>query len=93
MLAPGQVASQEISGCGAFTPYSAMSATRTALAAAELALSTDEIGYQRWAGADKDALFLNLQPSDFWKSLRFGRVPSFIPRKTFIRKDCPCCSS
>lgn len=93
MLEPGQVTSQEISGCGAFTPYSAITATRTAVAAVELALTTDDIGYQRWAGADKDALSLNLHPSDFWTSLRSGRVPSFIPRQSYIREGCPCCSS
>jgi hypothetical protein len=93
MLAPGQVTSQEISGCGAFTPYSAITATRTAIAAVELALTSDDIGYQRWAGSDKDALSLNLQPSDFWTSLRSGRVPSFILRQSYIHEGCPCCRS
>lgn len=93
MLEPGQVTSQEISGCGAFTPYSAITATRTAIAAVELALTSDEIGYQRWAGVDKDALSLNLRPSDFWTSLRTGRIPSFITRQSYIRGGCPCCSS
>jgi molybdopterin/thiamine biosynthesis adenylyltransferase len=93
MLAPGQVTSQEISGCGAFTPYSAITATRTAIAAVELALTSDDIGYQRWAGSDKDALSLNLQPSEFWTSLRSGRVPSFILRQSYIHEGCPCCRS
>jgi molybdopterin/thiamine biosynthesis adenylyltransferase len=93
MLIQGQVTSQEISGCGAFTPYSAITATRTAIAAVELALTTDEIGYKRWAGNDKDAMNLNLKPSDFWLSLRTGRVATFITRNSYIKKGCPCCSN
>lgn len=93
MLAAGQSPSREISGCGAFTPYSAISATRTALLAAELALPDAEAGYHRWAGSDESALELNLRPSDFWRALREGKVPAFVPRSSYIRKGCPCCGN
>lgn len=93
MLEPGQSPSQEISGCGAFTPYSAITATRTALLAAELSLPNTEIGYHRWAGAIDSAKALNLRPSDFWYALRNGKVPTFVPRESYIRDNCPCCCS
>lgn len=93
MLAPGQFPTQEISGCGAFTPYSAITATRTALLAAELALPDSEIGYHRWAGSDASAVALNLHPSNFWNALRTGRVQPFLPRQSYIREGCPCCTS
>lgn len=92
MLAPGQSPSQEISGCGAFTPYSAITATRTALLAAELSLPDAETGYHRWAGADTSAAALGLLPSDFWKTLRKGPALPFVPRQSYIREGCPCCS-
>ena len=93
MLAPGQSPSQEISGCGAFTPYSAITATRTALLAAELALPDAETGYHRWAGSDASAVDLGLRPSDFWNALRKGQALPFVPRQSYIRKGCPCCSN
>jgi molybdopterin/thiamine biosynthesis adenylyltransferase len=93
MLAPGQSPLREISGCGAFAPYSAISATRTALLAAELALPDAEIGYHRWAGSDEMAVELNLRPSDFWLALREGKAQTFVARKSYIREGCPCCGN
>jgi len=93
MLEPGQSSSQEISGCGAFTPYSAITATRTALLAAELALPGAAIGYHRWAGSDESAAALNLRPSSFWHALREGRTLPFITRESYLRDGCPCCGN
>ncbi len=93
MLAPGQSPLQEISGCGAFTPYSAVSATRTALLATDLSLPNTDVGYHRWAGSDDDAKAVNLRPSEFWYALRNGRAHSFVSREKYIRGDCQCCNS
>lgn len=93
MLAPGQSPQQEISGCGAFTPYSGITATRTALLAAELALPEAELGYHRWAGSNAAAANLSLQPSDFWNALRCGQALPFVTRQSYLRKNCPCCSN
>lgn len=93
MLTPEQSPLQEISGCGAFTPYSAISATRTALLATELSFPNADIGYHRWAGNDNDAIELNLHPSEFWKALRNGNALPFVTRNKYIRGDCKCCSS
>jgi len=92
MLELGQSPSQEISGCGAFTPYSAITATRTALLATELSLPNAEVGYHRWAGPDDMAVALNLYPSEFWHALRNGKVATFISRDIYARNGCPCCS-
>lgn len=92
LLMAGQEVTQEINGCGAFTPYSAISATRTALLAVELVLG-DEQGYHRWAGTGKQAKHFGLQPSVVWDGLRSGRLPAFLPKEDYQRLDCPCCTA
>lgn len=92
-LEPGQTPLQEVSGCGAFTPYSAISATRTALLAVELTFPNAAIGYHRWAGNDEQAKTLNLKPSEFWHALKIGNASPFVLRKDYIRGDCKCCSN
>jgi molybdopterin/thiamine biosynthesis adenylyltransferase len=92
LLMAGQDVVQEINGCGAFTPYSAIAATRTALLAVELVLG-DEQGYHRWAGAGNQAQHFGLQPSSAWESLRSGHLPTFLSKEQYQRADCPCCSA
>lgn len=93
MLAPGQSPAQEVSSCGTFVPYSCVSATRTALLATELALPNAECGYQRWAGSDVNAKIFFLRPSNFWRALSGGRVKQFVPRQSYVRRDCSCCGN
>jgi molybdopterin/thiamine biosynthesis adenylyltransferase len=92
-LKPGQFPTREISSCGSFTPYSAITATRTALLAAELALPDAALGYHRWSRDDSSAKKLELTPSSFWRMLVNGKVPSFIENSVFHQKDCLCCNS
>lgn len=93
MLKYGQNPSQAISSCGSFTPYSAITATRTALLAAELSLPGALLGYHRWTGEESSAKKLELEPSQFWQLLSAGKVPAFIETEKFHRRDCTCCNN
>lgn len=90
LLAPEQRVSRQLTGCGAFTPYSSIDATQTALLAAERVLAGEPI-YARWAGDARVATEENIQPSETYLALRAGRIPSQINTCEFAHPRCPCC--
>lgn len=91
LLEPSQQISVELNGCGAFTPYSAMDATRTALLAVELALATEGPSYSRWVGPGLQAQQRDLRPSPVWYALRESRIKSALTKEDYRRQGCPCC--
>jgi molybdopterin/thiamine biosynthesis adenylyltransferase len=93
LLKPRQDVVRALNGCGAFTPYSAIDATRTALLAVELALDATLDGYYRWAGAGEQAKQQGLVPSDVWEAVRAQRIPLFVPKAEYIQTGCPCCGN
>lgn len=93
LLEPGQQVSRELNGCGAFTPYSCVDATRTALLAVELALDSEGPSYRRWVGTGKQALQYGLQPSGVWFALHESRTKTFLMKDEYRRSGCPCCGS
>lgn len=92
LIAEGQRVTRQLTGCGAFTPYSSIDATRTALLAAEHVLSNIP-SYSRWVGDDTLAKAEGIRPSQAYDSLRAGRIPTNIPPSTFAQPGCPCCGA
>ena len=90
LIAEGQRVTRQLTGCGAFTPYSSIDATRTALLAAEHVLSNIP-SYSRWVGDDTLAKAERILPSQAYDALRAGRIPTNIPSSTFAQPGCPCC--
>lgn len=88
----GQVVTRQLTGCGAFTPYSSIDATRTALIATEHVIN-QTLGYSRWAGEVAQANKANIRPSDTYWSLRSQRIPAFLLPSDFTHQNCPCCSA
>lgn len=91
LLAPGQKVTRQLTGCGAFTPYSALDATRTAILAAERVL-TDVPLYSRWAGEAVLAKAEGIRPSATYDALRTRRIALDITPSEFAQPRCPCCS-
>lgn len=91
LIESGQVVTRQLTGCGAFTPYSSIDATRTALMAVEHVIN-QTLGYSRWAGDPTQANKANIRPSDTYWSLRFQRIPAFLSPSDFTQPHCPCCS-
>lgn len=92
LIESGQVVTRQLTGCGAFTPYSALDATHTALLATERALA-DVPAYARWAGTGVLATTEGIRPSDTYHALRSGRIPSLINPSQYAHEKCSCCSS
>ncbi|WP_288841660.1 ThiF family adenylyltransferase [uncultured Deefgea sp.] len=90
LIAPGQTISRQLTGCGAFTPYSSIDATRTALLATELVLS-GHIVYTRWAGDGELAHRAGIATSPTYRALRDLRIPSTLKPEEFAQAGCPCC--
>lgn len=90
LLAPGQKVTRQLTGCGAFTPYSALDATRTAVLATERVLSNVPL-YSRWAGDATFAKAEGIQPSATHDALRAQRIASDITPSEFAQPRCPCC--
>jgi len=92
LIAPGQKITRQLTGCGAFTPYSALDATRTAILAAERVLTNIPL-YSRWAGEAVLAKAEGIQPSATYDALRTRRIASDITPSEFAQPRCPCCGS
>ncbi|QXN25638.1 ThiF family adenylyltransferase [Shewanella putrefaciens] len=91
LIAPGQKVTRQLTGCGAFTPYSALDATRTAVLAAERVLTNTPL-YSRWAGEAVLAKAEGIQPSATYEALRTQRIASDVIPSEFAQPRCPCCS-
>jgi molybdopterin/thiamine biosynthesis adenylyltransferase len=91
LIKPGQVVTRQLTGCGAFTPYTAIDATRTALIAAEHVIN-QMLGYSRWVGDTTQANNANISPSDTYWALRSQRISTFLSSSDFTHPECPCCS-
>lgn len=91
LMAPGQKVTRQLTGCGAFTPYSALDATRTATLAAERVL-TDVPLYSRWAGEAVLAKTEGIQSSATYDALRTRRIASDVTPSEYAQPRCPCCS-
>lgn len=90
LIAPGQKVTRQLTGCGAFTPYSALDATRTAVLAAERVLANAPL-YSRWAGEAVLAKAEGILPSATYDALRTRRISSDILPSDFAQPRCPCC--
>ncbi|WP_311971263.1 ThiF family adenylyltransferase [Pseudomonas baltica] len=90
LIAPDQRITRQLTGCGAFTPYSSIDATRTALMAAERVLANTPV-YSRWAGEGTLAKAESIQPSDTYHALRAGRIAADLDSSVFAQPRCPCC--
>lgn len=90
LMVPGQKVTRQLTGCGAFTPYSALDATRTAVLAAERVLTNVPL-YSRWAGEAILAKAEGIQPSATYDALRTRRIASDIMPSEFAQPRCPCC--
>ncbi|AMC35274.1 ThiF family adenylyltransferase [Janthinobacterium sp. B9-8] len=90
LIESGQIISRQLTGCGAFTPYSSIDATRTALLASDLVLS-GRIVYSRWAGDGELAHREGIATSHTYRALRDLRIPSTLKPEEFAQAGCPCC--
>jgi molybdopterin/thiamine biosynthesis adenylyltransferase len=90
LIAPGQKVTRQLTGCGAFTPYSALDATRTAILAAERVLNNIPL-YSRWVGEAVLAKTEGIQPSATYDALHARRIASNIAPSEFAQPRCPCC--
>lgn len=86
----GQKISRQLNGCRAFTPYSAIDATQTALLAADLVLKGSP-GYRRWAGDPKKANSEGIRLTALHDALFTGKVAGNIPAEKIIVSGCLCC--
>lgn len=87
----GQKVTKQLTGCGSFTPYSSLDATKTAIIAVELVLSAS-VGYKRWAGTGELALSSNIEPSDAHELLLHNRIPTFLESNAYAQEKCSCCN-
>lgn len=91
LVAAGQNVTRQLTGCGAFTPYSAIDATRTAILAVERVLA-ETTTYTRWSGEGLLAKAEHIIPSAAYFALRAGRIPSELGSDDFAQPRCKCCS-
>lgn len=91
LIAPEQKVTRQLTGCGAFTPYSAIDATRTAILVVEKVLA-NTTGYFRWAGDSLTAKQQGIEPSNTHTALREGRISTNLDNSEFFQQRCPCCS-
>ncbi len=92
LMAPDQKVTRQLTGCGAFTPYSAIDATRTAILAAERVLTNIPL-YSRWAGEAVLAKAEGIQPSPTYDALRTRRVGADVEPVELAQPGCPCCGA
>ncbi len=92
LIAPGQSVTRQLTGCGAFTPYSSIDANRTAMLAVERVLDNLS-GYSRWAGKIEQARQAGIQPSATYRSLAEARIPLTLEPPDYIQPECICCSN
>ena len=86
----GETVTRQLTGCGAFTPYSAIDATKTALLAVEQALG-HKPGYARWIGCSEKALESNITPSHVHETARSSDTSLFLP-EVYAHEGCSCCN-
>lgn len=93
LVAPGQVVSSEISGCGTFTAYSAMDATKTAMLAVELVLNNEQARYLRWVGRGEQAIVQGILPSETWGKLSRNELKPELISSEYSKPQggCICC--
>lgn len=91
LIKPGQKVTKQLTGCGGFTPYSSLDATKTAIIAVELVLS-GSTGYKRWAGNGELALSSGIEPSDVHELLLHNRIPTFLESNAYAQGKCSCCN-
>lgn len=88
-LTPGQDFSENLTGCGgAFTPYSALAASRTALLVSEMVLG-DTQGYRCWTGADARVREKGMTTTYWYQQCVTSRENGAGLDITESR--CPCC--
>lgn len=90
LVEPGQQFSRELTGCGAFTPYSAIDATQTALLASDLALK-GQPGYRRWAGDPGHAGSAGIRLTTLHGALYSGKAATRLQPSTIAVPGCKCC--
>ncbi|HCD5518320.1 TPA: hypothetical protein NBZ73_005392, partial [Klebsiella pneumoniae] len=89
-IEPGQKISKQLTGCGAFTPFSALNASKTAMLAYEYAVSK-KYGYLRWAGNNDIAMSEGIILTPAYFSIYNENTPSFLHSEQIAKKGCPCC--
>lgn len=87
----GERVTRQLTGCGAFTPYSAIDATKTALLAVEQAIN-QKAGYARWAGCAEKALESSITPSHVHETARLSDTHLFFP-EVYAHEECSCCNA
>ncbi len=93
LVEKGQTVTVELSGCGAFTPYSSSDAVKTSLLAVELIMEYESPAYTRWVGSGKQAFANGIRPSECWHKLRSDRLKRSLLVSDFKKESCVCCSS
>lgn len=93
MTAPDQIISSKISGCGTFTAYSAMDATKTAMLAVELVLDNRQARYLRWVGRGEQAKIKEIIPSETWNKLNKNELKTELISSEYSKPQggCICC--
>lgn len=93
LVAPNQIVSSEISGCGTFTAYSAMDATKTAMLAVELILDNRQARYLRWVGRCEQAKIKEIIPSETWNKLNKNELKTELISSEYSKPQggCICC--
>lgn len=90
-LTPGQNFSENLTGCGgAFTPYSALAATRTALMMTEMVLS-DAQGYRFWTGPDNQVREKGMTTTYWYQQCVTQRHDG--TGLDIAEGYCPCCGT
>lgn len=92
LIKPGQKITKQLTGCGGFTPYSSLDATKTAILAVEFALS-GLVGYKRWVGYGELALLSGIEPSDTHQMLLEHKIPEFLESYIYAQEACLCCGN
>lgn len=93
-LAPGQHYTKELGSCsGAFTPYSVVDATKTAIIATELSLKwlkkEQASIYRTWKGDDEEARCAELNTTQWYKHAKTDVLANAI--NDFVEETCPVC--
>ncbi|MEN4659594.1 ThiF family adenylyltransferase [Pantoea agglomerans] len=90
LIIAGQKTSKQLTGCGAFTPFSGINATKTAMIAFENAV-LNKFGYFRWVGSDDLAKNEGIELSSAYYRLCQQKIPSYLRPEQFVKENCTCC--
>tara|TARA_B100000446_G_scaffold188107_1_gene220424 strand:+ start:36048 stop:37679 length:1632 start_codon:yes stop_codon:yes gene_type:complete len=88
-VADGEKVTRQLTGCGAFTPYSALDATKTAVLAVEQVLQ-GTTGYARWVGEASKALAAGITPSEAHTVASHSSTNPIKPN-AYAHGRCKCC--